>query len=97
MIYLVDASLVRNEEKDCICPRCPSYPECVIDPRLLLFCIRGKATCEVQRRGCMCPGCKVHTRHHFTSDYYCSIGNEEEQTRTDHKILMLFDPIERTS
>ena len=76
---LFDADSGRNEEKDCICARCPSYPDCAIDPELRLFCMSERAPCQVQRRGCMCPGFKVHTRLHFTRDYYWAIGTEKEQ------------------
>ena len=70
-----------NERKDCVCPKCPSYPDCAVDPDLRLFCMRGRAPCPIQRRGCMCPGCKVHSRHKFTRDFYCDVGTEEEQSQ----------------
>ena len=25
------------------------------------------------------PGCKVHSRHHYTRDFYCEAGTEDEQ------------------
>ena len=53
-----------------------------IEPYLRLFCLTKKAPCPVRKRGCMCPTCKVHTRHQFTRDFYCDVGTEEEQART---------------
>jgi len=82
LIYLVNAPKLPDEVKDCICPRCPSYPDCAVEPYLRLFCLTKKAPCPVRRRGCMCPTCKVHTRHQFTRDFYCDLGTEEEQQRT---------------
>jgi hypothetical protein len=80
---MVDAPLGKNEEKDCICPRCPSYPDCAVDQELRMFCMRGKVHCQVRRKGCMCRGCKVHIEHRFTMEFYCIIGTEEEQERID--------------
>lgn len=80
LTQLTDVPPGLNEEKDCICPRCPSYPDCAADPELRLFCMRREAPCPVQRRGCICPGCRVHAQHHFTRDYYCDFGTEKEQT-----------------
>ncbi len=79
LTYLANASPAGEEEKDCICPRCPSYPDCAVEPYLRLFCLSRKAPCSVRRRGCMCPVCKVHTQHHLIRDFYCAAGTEEEQ------------------
>ena len=83
LAYLVEFSSGKDEEKDCICPRCPSYPDCAVEPYLRMFCMRRKAPCQVYRKGCMCRGCKVHIEHRFNKDFYCSDGTEEEQDRFD--------------
>lgn len=57
-----------NREK-CICADCPSYPRECEGERL--YCARGKSTCEIPVRGCICALCPVYYEYNLTGLYYC--------------------------
>jgi hypothetical protein len=65
----------------CNCERCPSYTDCSLQKKELLFCMTGKTDCDVERRGCVCPTCPVHRANDFLMKYYCMNGSEEEQRK----------------
>jgi hypothetical protein len=71
-------SLSKKDEDNCICERCPSYPNCAADDFLLLFCFSGKAGCKVDERGCTCPSCPVLDKYGLQNDYYCVNGSEKQ-------------------
>ena len=73
-------ALKTSEEGWCICETCPSYPTCAADKGIRMFCFRGKAECDVLRHGCICPSCKVYKKHHFTLEYFCAEGTNEERS-----------------
>ncbi len=60
--------------KKCICPRCPSYTECMKSGMEGLFCARGKSGCELDRLGCICGQCPVQSEHLLVGGYYCAMG-----------------------
>ncbi|MDD1747642.1 MAG: DUF2769 domain-containing protein [Methanomassiliicoccales archaeon] len=66
------------EDKRCKCGRCASYPECASDQGALVFCLRGKAPCQVNMGGCLCTSCKVHEMYSLKREYYCLQGAERK-------------------
>ena len=61
--------------KKCICASCPSYNECMKKGMEQgLFCARGKTDCELERLGCICGQCPVHSEYHLFGGYYCAVG-----------------------
>jgi len=60
--------------KQCICPSCPSYNECMKTGMEGLFCARGKTGCDLKREGCICGQCPVHSTYHLLGGYYCAVG-----------------------
>jgi len=64
--------------KDCICPACPSYDSCMKGKQALLYCVTGKSTCTVQKKGCTCPTCPVTPMMGLSHGYYCARGSEKE-------------------
>lgn len=66
------------EDKYCKCEKCPSYPECAPDDLLMVFCLRKKAPCQVNMRGCTCNSCKVYEMYSLTHEYYCIQGPEKK-------------------
>jgi hypothetical protein len=70
--------LPTTEEKYCKCERCTSHPDCAPDQGLMVFCLRGKAPCQVTMRGCLCTSCKVHEMYSLKREYYCLQGAEKK-------------------
>ena len=74
---------VKELEKDCVCPICPSYNQCAKDKDENIFCLKDKSNCIDQQKGCMCPTCpfaseyKIGVFHNF----YCMRGGELEQRK----------------
>jgi hypothetical protein len=66
------------EDKQCKCERCSSYPDCAPDQKLKVFCLRGKAPCQVPMRGCLCTSCKVHEMYSLKHEYFCLQGAERK-------------------
>ncbi len=67
-------------EKICICHGCPSYFDC---GEKLAFCMweEGKSSCIKSEIACVCPGCPVQEQMHYEHVYYCTRGNEKEQSQ----------------
>jgi hypothetical protein len=65
-----------NEENTerCNCPHCPSYDACMKGDDEKLFCGRAMSGCEVQPKGCVCPGCAVYKDNGLSDAYYCIHG-----------------------
>ncbi|MCX6745886.1 MAG: DUF2769 domain-containing protein [Candidatus Parcubacteria bacterium] len=61
----------------CNCPNCPSHNDCMKDKGEVLYCARGKSSCEVKSKGCVCPGCQVYKENNLNSAYYCLSGKAE--------------------
>jgi hypothetical protein len=55
------------------CGTCPSYNKEVNGK--YLFCSKGNATGNVERKGCKCGMCPVGIRHKLDGAYYCIHGN----------------------
>jgi len=51
------------------CGNCPSYPKI---PGEALYCARGKSTSEIDRQGCLCPGCSVYEKYNLFGTYFCA-------------------------
>jgi hypothetical protein len=68
----------KQAQEQCICEGCPSYSDC---GESLAFCLweTGISKCIKEENGCICPGCPVTDKLHFTRDYYCTLGNEKAQ------------------
>jgi len=41
-----------------------------------LFCARGKAKCEFEKKGCICGECPVASDYRLSGIYYCESGAE---------------------
>ncbi len=63
---------IKEAEKKCICPKCPTYVEC----KQKAFCLTDKSKCIKQGKGCDCPECPVHKQMKFKGWYYCLEGKE---------------------
>jgi len=57
-----------------ICGNCPSYPKIAGEG---LYCARGKSKIEIERQGCLCPGCKVYEKYDILGTYFCAEGAME--------------------
>ena len=62
-----------NRDK-CLCPTCPTLNECMRNKDERLFCSRGKITCEIERKGCLCGECPIESEYMLTDFYYCYFG-----------------------
>jgi hypothetical protein len=61
----------------CICPKCPTYDECMREADDRLFCARGETSCEPTGRGCNCGECPVWADNDLNGYYYCLEGAAE--------------------
>jgi hypothetical protein len=72
--------IIDENQKKCICGRCPTYNECMRADEQLLFCVTGRAeNCTFEKKGCICPNCPVTTVLGLKKAYYCIKGTEQEQ------------------
>jgi len=62
-----------NAER-CVCPTCPTYNDCMRSAGQLMFCARGKSSCEVQPVSCKCGSCTVWAQFDLNDYYYCVSG-----------------------
>lgn len=71
--------VLNNDENasKCVCPKCPSFNECMKEKNEVLYCARGKTGCEVPKKGCLCGGCPVHLENGLDKWYYCLFGKAE--------------------
>jgi len=62
----------------CLCPPCPSYADC----GELAFCLPAgkKSKCIQKEKGCLCPSCPVQEEMQYNHVYYCTRGNDKEQS-----------------
>lgn len=68
---------VENIRK-CLCGKCSSHNKTMKERMLILFCARGKAPCEVQRHGCLCPNCQIAKENGMNGVRYCEKGAVED-------------------
>ncbi len=61
----------------CICGQCPSHDACMKEKMEGLFCAKGKSSCEVTQKGCICGVCPLTPEFGLTKLYYCETGAEE--------------------
>jgi hypothetical protein len=67
-----------NKRGRCICPGCPSYADCAMRNKELMFCFASRSSCIKTSKGCHCPGCPVRADFGLTNIYYCLNGTEQE-------------------
>jgi hypothetical protein len=73
-------TIIAQNRVKCICPKCPTYNECMRTDDQLIFCLTGRSpTCTFDKKGCLCPACPVARDLHMKRSYYCIRGAEEEQ------------------
>jgi hypothetical protein len=65
--------------RQCMCRPCPTYIKCEEE---IAFCISttGRSKCIKETKGCMCPSCPVQEKMGFKHVYYCTRGNEKDQS-----------------
>jgi methylamine---glutamate N-methyltransferase subunit C len=66
---------VRNTKKNrekCLCPKCPSYPKDCGGENLYCSGEVGHSRCDINPRGCICPGCLVWNENKLKEIYYCT-------------------------
>ncbi|HUL38871.1 MAG TPA: DUF2769 domain-containing protein [Methanomassiliicoccales archaeon] len=73
--------MAKGDAELCRCERCNSYPDCAVEPGLLIFCLKGKAPCEVELRGCQCRTCAVYAKNSFVGDFFCGEGKAKKPSR----------------
>jgi hypothetical protein len=56
----------------CICKGCPTHNECMKKGMQGLFCSRGKSSCEMEQKGCICGECPLSAEYQLSSTYYCA-------------------------
>jgi hypothetical protein len=61
----------------CICGQCPSHDACMKEKMEGLFCAKGKSSCEVTQKGCICGVCPLTPEFSLSKLYYCETGTEE--------------------
>lgn len=70
-----------KNRKNCICPKCPSYPnDCKSE---LLYCSIGKSKCDISASGCICNICPIWYQNKLTSIYFC-----DKEEIGENKVLM---------
>ncbi len=58
-----------ENRKKCACPYCPSYPhDCSGD---ILYCAKGKSSCDIHAEGCICNTCPVYYEYKLNGFYFC--------------------------
>lgn len=65
---------LKDLRQKCICPRCPTYNDCMRKGYELLYCMAGKSPCKVERYGCVCGSCPVSKSRGFFGMYFCLSG-----------------------
>ncbi|MCK9152222.1 glutamate synthase-related protein [Methanobacterium alcaliphilum] len=58
----------KKKKVDCICSKCPSYPQ---DKNEKFFCFNGKSLHDVPERGCLCSTCPIYTKYNLNGIYFC--------------------------
>lgn len=53
------------------CENCPSYPK---GSGEALYCSRGISKAQINRQGCLCPGCTVYEKYNLVGTYFCAEG-----------------------
>lgn len=71
--------MMEEKGKMCVCPSCPSYNECTKGKEELLYCAKGKSSCEIEEKGCTCPGCPITEQMGLKNTFFCTKGTEAEQ------------------
>ncbi len=67
-------SKVRKNLKNfikCLCIKCPSSNVCMKIRVQKVFCATGKSSCEIEKKGCICPKCQVAKDYQLKEVYYC--------------------------
>jgi hypothetical protein len=76
------AAALIEQNKRCICGRCPTYNECMREQDELIYCIIGRSPmCSFEKKGCICPTCPVKEAIGLKKAYHCVRGSETEQRR----------------
>jgi len=64
----------RDKLMKCICGTCPTYSSCMKEGMQGLFCARGKSSCALAKRGCVCGKCPLWAPHSLAGGYFCEGG-----------------------
>ncbi|MBN2477765.1 DUF2769 domain-containing protein [Candidatus Micrarchaeota archaeon] len=43
------------------------------------ICLRNASKCEIEKKGCVCPGCRVYINNKYKGDYFCVNGKAEKK------------------
>jgi hypothetical protein len=71
--------ILEKREKQCICPQCPNYKECVTEENELAFCTTGKSICIEKEKQCICSQCPFAAEMGLKNNFYCTRGSEKQQ------------------
>jgi len=74
-------ALLNRNRGLCICPKCPTYYNCIKENLERLYCWTGKSLCGGDPAGCLCPTCPVAAPMGYSPTYYCTGGLERELRR----------------
>ena len=64
----------KENSAKCFCKSCPSKNTCMDNDKDLLYCAKGKTSCEVEKRGCVCGACPITYKYNLTGHYFCQNG-----------------------
>ncbi|MDH7499002.1 MAG: glutamate synthase-related protein [candidate division NC10 bacterium] len=75
-----------ENQKKCICLRCPSFPpDCKGE---ILYCAREASHCEIRARGCVCSICPLYLENQLQGLYFCDrveVGSSRIVMRKQYK------------
>lgn len=68
----------KEVKEKCLCTSCPSYVDC--KERGFCRSSSSKSKCIKKEQGCLCPACPVEQAMGYTRVFYCTRGNDIEQS-----------------
>ena len=63
----------------CICPKCPTWmsSDCPKNKIEGFYCAKGKTTCNLTDKGCICGTCPLWEEYSLSKGYFCLNGAAE--------------------
>jgi len=57
----------------CICGQCTTYmsEECPQNNVEGLYCVAGKTSCDLLKKGCLCGDCPIWKEYKLSKGYFC--------------------------